>query len=222
MTGRLIPGDIRKENPMTDNRRSLPDTLPLLPVTDSVIFPRMVVPLMVKEDEYSRLIDDTLGKEKFLVVGLVMDPKKAQKDPPEVHRVGTAVQVIKMSKTEEGTVLVVQGVARVDIQGVVSEEPYVKVRVKGLREIPRKGQKVDAMMSTLLGLFQQLVELSPHLPDELIPLSRNVDHPGALADMLVSTLNLDRLKKQQILEILNVERRLEKIILFLGEELQLQ
>ena len=90
MTGRLIPGDIRKENPMTDNRRSLPDTLPLLPVTDSVIFPRMVVPLMVKEDEYSRLIDDTLGKEKFLVVGLVMDPKKAQKDPPEVHRVGTA------------------------------------------------------------------------------------------------------------------------------------
>ncbi|MBW1789033.1 MAG: endopeptidase La [Deltaproteobacteria bacterium] len=207
---------------MTNKRRSLPETLPLLPVTDSVIFPRMVVPLMVKEDEYSLLIDDTLGKEKFLVVGLVIDPEKEEDGPPEVHRVGTTVQVIKMSKTDGGTVLVVQGIARVAIEAVVSGKPYQEVRVRKLKEINRRGKKIDAMTSNLLGLFQQIVELSPHLPDELIPLSRNVDDPGALADMLVSTVNLDRLKKQGILEILDVRKRLEKMILFLGEELELQ
>jgi ATP-dependent Lon protease len=78
------------------------------------------------------------------------------------------------------------------------------------------------MKADMLNLFQQIVELSPHLPQELVHLSRNVDHPGALSDMLVSTLHLDRAKKQEILETLDVRKRLQRMIFFLSEELELQ
>ena len=78
------------------------------------------------------------------------------------------------------------------------------------------------MMVNVLNLFRQIVDLSPHLPPELIQMARNVDKPGPLADMIVSTLNLDRNKKQEILETLDVKERLSKLMLFLNEELELQ
>lgn len=207
---------------MNHKSRKLPDIIPLLPMRDSIIFPRMVIPLMVQDSDYSRLIDDTLKKDKLMVVSLIVHPEKTGEGYPEVHRVGTAVRVIKLAKSDTGTVLVVQGIARVDIEEIVSREPYLKARIKRLREVIRGGQEVNAMKANLVNLFQQIVELSPHLPQELAQLSRDVDHPGALSDMLVSTLNLDRAKKQEILEALDVRKRLERTTFFLNEELELQ
>ncbi len=206
---------------MEEKAQQLPEILPILPARDSVIFPKMVVPLMVRDEQYVKLVDEVLQKDKVLLVAMIVDAETDQR-PPEVHRVGTAGMIVKLTKAEEGTVLVVQGISRVEIIEIVSEQPYQRARVKELHDVEHSGKEIEAMMVNALNLFKQIVDLSPHLPPELVQLSRNVDQPGPLADMIVSTLNLDRNKKQEILETLDVKERLSKLLLFLNEELELQ
>ncbi|RLB23055.1 MAG: endopeptidase La [Deltaproteobacteria bacterium] len=206
---------------MEEMEHKLPEILPILPVRDSVIFPRMVVPLMIRDEEYVKLVDEVLQKDKLLVVSMIKDPEKTER-PPEVFRVGTAGIIVKLTKAEEGTVLVVQGISRVAITEIVSDESYQKARIKELKDVEHTGKEIEAMMVNALNLFKQIIDLSPHLPPELVQLSRNVDQPGPLADMIISTLNLDRNKKQEILESLDVKDRLSKLMLFLNEELELQ
>ncbi|MBW2022698.1 MAG: endopeptidase La [Deltaproteobacteria bacterium] len=206
---------------MEERGQKLPDILPVLPVRDSVIFPRMVVPLMVRDEEYIKLVDEVLQKDKLLVVAMIVDPETEQR-PPEVFRVGTAGMIVKLTKTEDGTVVVVQGISRVTLTDFIVEEPFQKARIEELSDIDHAGKEIEAMMVNALNLFRQIVDLSPHLPPELVQLARNVDRPGPLTDMIVSTLNLDRNKKQEILETLDVKERLSRLMLFLNEELELQ
>jgi ATP-dependent Lon protease len=206
---------------MNDKNKRLPQVIPLLPVRDSVVFPGLVLPLMVKKDEYSKLVDDVLKKDKLIVLSMVKHPELENEEAPEVHDVGTVGQIIKLSKVEDGTVLVIQGLHRVKIKNVTARKPYLKAKVERIRDIEHSGKEIDALMANIWSLFKQIVDLSPHLPEELIQLSRTVEQPGPLADMAVSTLNLDRQKKQEVLELSDVKRRLHKLTLFLNHELEL-
>ncbi len=207
---------------MDTTERKLPDILPVLPVKDSVIFPRMVIPLVITKEEHLRLVDDALRKEKLIVVAMAKETDDMDEGPTDVHHVGTVGQVVKLAKGEEGTVVVLQGIARVAIVEIVSERPYQKCKIKKLVEVLKRDKEVDAMMTNIWNLFKQIVDLSSHLPGELVQLSLNIDQPGPLADMIVSTLNLERTKKQEILECLDINKRLKKLTLFLNEELELQ
>ncbi len=207
----------------TDEKdQKLPEVLPVLPVRDSVIFPRMVIPLMVRDEDYLKMVDQVLQRDKLLVVAMIKDPDASERRPPEIHSVGTAGVILKLTKTEEGTVVVVQGISRVKIKDILSTEPFQQAKIVPLEDIEHSGKEIEAMMTSTWNLFKQIVDLSPHLPAELIQLARNVEQPGPLADMVVSTLNLERNKKQEILETLDVKERLKKLILFLNEELELQ
>jgi len=190
---------------------------------DAVIFPRMVVPLAIREEAHRRLVDDALHGDKMVLTVMMKDGAEGETTgTPEVHRIGTACHIMKLSKMDEGTVVVVQGIARVEIKGVKQGEHYSLAEVERLEDIGRSGKKIDAMTLSIMNLFKEIVDLSPHLPDELIDLAKNIEEPGPLADMIVSTLNLDRHKKQDILECLDVKTRLERITRFLSEDLELQ
>lgn len=203
--------------------KKIPDVLPVLPLKDAVIFPRMVVPLAIREEAHRRLVDDALHGDKMVLTVMMKDGAEGETTgTPEVHRIGTACHIMKLSKMDEGTVVVVQGIARVEIKGVKQGEHYSLAEVERLEDIGHSGKKIDAMTLSIMNLFKEIVDLSPHLPDELIDLAKNIEEPGPLADMIVSTLNLDRHKKQDILECLNVKTRLERITRFLSEDLELQ
>jgi ATP-dependent Lon protease len=206
---------------MNQKEETLPEILPVLPVKDPVIFPRMIIPLMIVDEAHHKLVDDALQKDKLIVVTVLKDPDKVPEGPPEIHRVGTAAVIVKLSKADEGTILVVQGITRVEIGEIVSHEPYQRARVARLKEVDHKGKAIDALRTNILNLFKQIVDLSPYLPQDLIQLSANVDQPGSLADMVISALNLDRHKKQEMLESLDVKERLERSTVFLNEELEL-
>ncbi|OPX39698.1 MAG: endopeptidase La [Desulfobacteraceae bacterium 4484_190.1] len=205
---------------MDDIDDKLPEILPVLPVRDSVIFPGMVIPIIIRDKRSLKLVDETLKKEKKIVVVMEKAHDKKEKGPADIHKIGTVGHVVGLSKGEEGTILVVQGIARVLILEVVSNEPYKKARIKKLEDIDFSGKKINALMTNMLGLFKQIVDLSPHLPDELIHISMNIDKPGALTDMIVATLNLERNKKQEMLACLNIRERLEKLTVFMNEELE--
>ena len=207
---------------MNKINKKLQEILPVLPVRDSIIFPKMIIPLIITDEKYIKLIDDALQKDKLFVAIMVKDPDKKIEGPADIHRVGTLGQVIKLSKREESTLVVVQGISRVALLELVSREPYLQAKVKELKEVAHSGKRINAMTSNILGLFKLIVDLSPHLPDEMVQLARDVDQPGQLADMIVSTLNLERNKKQEILDCVDVRDRLKKLTLFLNEELDLQ
>ncbi len=205
--------------------KNIPQELPLLPLNDSVIFPKMIAPLVLKEPSHNALMDDVLKGNKLLAVTLINEKRHGQRSseqgPDGLCHIGTACTVVRLNKTEEGTVVVVQGIKRVRILKILQEEPYVKVKVEEALEIERKGKRIEAMVLSLRNLFEEIVNISSHLPQELISVSRNIEQPGVLADMVVSTINLERHKKQEILEALDINKRLKKATFFLNEELEL-
>ena len=207
---------------MSNREKKLPEILPVLPLKDAIIFPRMIMPLMIREKSHLNLVDDALQKDKLIVLAMAIDPEKLHDVQADVHRVGTVGQVIKMTKGDEGTLLVIQGLARIAISKIVSKEPYQLAKIKELKEIERPDKEMSAMATNIWKLFKKIVDMSPHLPDELVQLSLNIDQPGPLADLIVSTLNLERNKKQEILECLDVKKRLKRLTVLLNEELELQ
>jgi len=208
---------------MSKDKNKLPEVLPILPVRDSVLFPRMVIPLMIQDEASVRLVDEALQGDKLVAVSLMHDPEEEAGDAGVVvHDVGTVGLIVKLTKGDEGTMVAIQGLTRVAIGEAVSVEPYLRANVKPLKELDRKDQETEAMMANIRGLFKLIVDLSPYLPQELAQASRNVKEPGPLADLIVSTLNLDRYNKQDILECLDVKERLSRLTQFLNEELEVQ
>ncbi|MCJ7593165.1 MAG: endopeptidase La [Desulfobacterales bacterium] len=194
--------------------------LPLLPVKDTVLFPNMVIPVLVKTEKYLPLIEEAMEKDKLIVVAMMGDEEKEAAKSGEFRRIGTAASVIKLSKGDEGMVAVVQGLFRVAVSGIVSHEPHFLAKVERVGDIDKSGKRIDALRQNLLELFSRLVSISRYLPDEVLHISRRISDSATLADMIASYLNIDGYKRQEILESLDIEARMEKLTLFLNEELE--
>jgi ATP-dependent Lon protease len=199
---------------------SIPDTLPLLAVKDAVLFPNMVIPILVKTESVVPMIEDVMDKHKMVVVAMMGDEEKAALEAGNFSRVGTVASIVKMSKGSEGSVVVVQGLSRAVITGMVSKEPSYLVNIQKIHEEEKTGKRVEALKSNLIHLFKELVSLSPYLPDEILNVVRHIADPGTLADIMASYLNIEGQKRQSILESLDVEERLEKLTVYLNGELE--
>ena len=161
----------------------IPEILPILPARDTVIFPRMVLPLMVREEKYIRLIEDSLKTHKMLVVSKEKAPEKTSEGVPDMYEVGTACQILRFTKGPDAALIMVQGIARVRIMLMTAIEPYPQARIERLEEPDYKDKEIEALMASIRSVYKQIVEISPHLPPELMQLIDTVDQPRTLADM---------------------------------------
>jgi ATP-dependent Lon protease len=205
-----------------DGALKIPQVLPILPVIDLTLFPRMVLPIVVQGDESQQLVDEAMAKDRLIgvVVSKAEDLKAASK-PEALYSVGTVALVLKMSKPEEkGSQLLVQGVSRFRVKKHLSGKPYLRAKIERITEQSAKDIEVDAMISNLVGLFQKVLELSPYLPRELGPLSKSLDEGGMLADLIASSLNISKDEKQRVLEAQDVKKRLKEVTRFINRELQ--
>jgi len=202
--------------------RKIPDILPILPVMDMILFPRMVLPLVVQEDASRQLVDEAMAKDRL--IGLVVSKKTdlaGSYEASDLYEVGTAALILKMSRPDEtGTQLLVQGAGRFRVLEYLKDESYLRARIEPIPEQTVKDMEVDAMMSNLVGLYQKVLELSPYLPKELESLSRSLDEGGMLADLVASSLNISREDKQSILETEDVKERLTEVTRLINRELQ--
>ncbi len=220
---------------MLEKKESLPveaetqETTRELPVIPSevVLFPHMVMPLMIHEPGLLRLLDDVLSGDRMVAVVAVKEPKAEEK---ELFNVGTAAVILKATRLEPDQVrIMVQGLSRIEILEMVSKEPYLVARVQVLEDYVTHDVEVEALVSNIRILFNKVLEFSPQLPGELKTLALNIDEPGALADLVISHLNVPHQEKQEILETLDIKERLQKIhqaltrqveILELGQKIQ--
>jgi ATP-dependent Lon protease len=197
-----------------------PEELPILPIRESVLFPKMLLPLMVSQDRLVKLIDSALLANKMMGIVPIKNKEVTEVKPEDLSPVGTAAYILKMLKMPNNSIrLLIQGISRIQVVEFTQQEPFLRAKVKTLVEQGEKTTETQALMSGVKGIFQKFVEMAPNLPADLAVMALNVEEPGILADLIASVLNLSVEDKQAILEALDVKARLEKVNLLLNKEL---
>ncbi len=190
----------------------LPAVLPVLPVRNMVVFPGTVVPMAVAREKSKRLLDAVFAGDKLLVISAQRHAETEDPTIDDVYRVGTAARALKLLRAAEGThTILVFGLVRVGIEEFVAAEPYWQARVNARPDAVEPGVETEAMMVSARRLAEQVIELSPNVPEEAQAILRSIDEPAPLADFLAANLSLDLVQKQELLETFDVMDRLRKI-----------
>ncbi len=199
----------------------IPEELPVLPVANILIFPYVVAPLVITDQARMAMINDALTDRK--IVGLFALKDKDQKATRDnLYDVGTAVLILKMFRIPDGNMgLLIQGLSRIRLEDLSEDHGHLRGKVALIPEDKGEGVKIEALMREVGEIFQEIVNLSPFLPDELIGVVNNIENPGRLADLIASNLKIDLTQRQAILSSLNVEDRLVKLLVLLNRELEL-
>lgn len=201
-------------------RIDLPKEVPLLPVRDTVFYPFVVSPIIIGREKSIRLVEDALVRDKIIALFAQKDSNMEDPQVSDLFDMGTIVLILKMLKFPDGSLrLIVQGLGRAKLKGIVQAEPYLKGRVEVLEEVEERSLEVQAMMRNVLTLFQKLVNLAPYLSEEVYIAAMNIESPNKLSDFIASNLTLDIRIKQELLETIDIKRRLERLTLYLTEEL---
>ena len=203
---------------------SIPPELPVLPLRDTVLFPNSFMPLAVARESSVRLIDEAIGGGKLIAVFTQRDAAVDEPGQADLYPIGTATHIHKMFKLSDGSLrLIVQGLARLRMERVVSAKPYLRAEVIAAAEGTSDADKleIDALQRNIKANFQQVVSLSPLLSDDLQTLALNIIDPGKLADFIASSLTtITTPVKQEVLETLDVRARMDLLNRILIKELE--
>jgi len=225
LTIELDEGQPRLEEGSDEERKpEVPTELNILPLRDSVIYPMLIAPLSVGRESGVQLIDETVvGNNR--VIGVVAQ-REPQIDTPHFDDVfdhGCAVIVRTLVKLPDGVRLIVQGVSRFRIVERLQEHPYLRARIEVLDEPEApddKSEEIEALRRSISSLFDQAIRLSPTLPEELRSLTQAVQETNVMADLVAAHMTLTVEEKQAILEEVNLEKRLRKLLEFLSKEVR--
>ena len=202
---------------------SLPETLPLLPIRDIVVFPYMVLPLFVSREKSIKSLEEALSKDRLIFLVTQKKLSKEDPSPKDLYRVGTVAVVMKMLKLPDGKVkILVQGLSKASIKETLQTTPYLLVRVENIKDpfITEITLETEALMRNVREQLERIVSYGKLLSPDLMFVLESVDDPGRLADLVASNLELTVEKAQEILEILDPVERLKALNELLQKEVQ--
>jgi ATP-dependent Lon protease len=203
------------------NSKSLPNVLPILGLADIVIFPAMTVPLVVESAASIRLVDDVVAGDRFLGMILQKNAAVDNPTPEELFEHGCAARVIRMLKFPDNTVrILVEGLRRFKVKKYESQAPYLRAEVEWLDEEAETSIEMTALTRNVQQIFEQVVNLSPTLSDQIKVSSVNTEDSSKLADLIAPNLNLNLEERQHLLSIANVKERLTRLLPLLSRELE--
>jgi len=163
----------------------LPDNLPILGVSDVVIFPGMVAPLLVESDESTRLIDDVVEGDRLLGLVLQKRPELQNPGPSDLHGVGCGARVLKMLKFPDNTIrILIEGIWRIRIKDYTAEKPYLRAEFNVMRDTSAESVEVTALARHAQQRFREIMKLSPAISDQVKVAAMNTEQPGALSDLI--------------------------------------
>nr|WP_314864282.1 endopeptidase La [uncultured Flavobacterium sp.] len=205
------------------NNEELPDSLPILPLRNMVLFPGVVIPITAGRDKSIKLINDANASGKN--IGVVAQKNEEDEDPTkaDINTIGTVARILRVLKMPDGNITVIlQGKKRFEIAEVVSEEPYITATVK---EVPEKRPKkndteFNAIIDSLKELAVKIIQESPNLPSEATFAIKNIESKSFLVNFVSSNMNLSVKEKQDLLKINNLKDRALETLRFMNVELQ--
>jgi ATP-dependent Lon protease len=199
----------------------LPAALPVLPLRETVAYPDTLTPLAVGRDRSVKLIDEVLSGERMLVMVASRDPELEEPAPDQLYDVGVAGIVARMLKVPDGTIRVlVQATERVRIREYIAEEPYLVARIEPLPDTLDETPELEALTRNVQRTFTEIIEQIPYLPEELQLAVTNLDDPSALSHLIAGALRIPVAEKQELLEEVDVARRLRRLSEILARELE--
>jgi ATP-dependent Lon protease len=199
------------------------EILPILPLFDAALFPKMVLPLVVMQGESVKLVDEAMASDRL--IGLVVSKKiaKESESPEEdLYTIGTSALILKMAKTQDNRAqLLVQGLSRFKILEFMDSKPYLQAKIEMIPEADTKDTETEALMANIVNLFARIAELTPGLPPEIGSMAKSIQDPGTLADMIASTINSTPDEKQKILELIDINERLKEVTRMANHQLEI-
>lgn len=204
------------------NNEELPESLPILSLRNTVLFPGVVIPITAGRDKSIKLINDAIKGSK--VIGVVAQKDETVEDPSakELHQVGTVARILKVLKMPDGnTTVIIQGKKRFALDQVVQEEPYIRATVKEVESVnPKKDKEFKAIIETIKEISLQIIKESPNIPSEASFAIKNIESDGFLISFISSNMNLTVPEKQKLLQIGNLKERALETLRFLNIEVQ--
>src|SRR5215207_3852349 len=199
----------------------LPDALPILPLRETVTYPETLTPLAVGQERSIKLVNDVLSGTRMLAMVGSKDPENETPGPDDLYDVGVAGTVARMMKVPDGTLrILVQGSERIRIVDYVTEEPYLVARIEPMPDVVDESKELEALTRNVQTTFSEIIEAIPYLPEELQLAVANLDEPSALSHLIAGALRITSEEKQELLEQVDVNKRLRRLAEILTRELE--
>ena len=205
------------------NKEILPETLPILPLRNTVLFPGVVIPITAGRDKSIKLINDANNGSK--VIGVVSQKDETIEDPSakDIFKTGTVARILRVLKMPDGnTTIIIQGKKRFEIDKVTSEDPYITASVKDVSEARPAvdNEEFKAIIDSIKELALQIIKDSPNIPTEATFAIKNIESNSFLVNFVSSNMNLSVEDKQKLLEINDLKERALATLKYMNTEFQ--
>lgn len=206
------------------DKEHTPETLPILPLRNTVLFPGVVIPITVGRDKSIRLVAEATKGNKTIGVVSQLNPDIEEPTFEDLNKIGTQATIMKTLKMPDGsTTVILQGKKRFEITGLVNTDPYFQAQVLEFPELNRDEQSKEqqALFETLKDHAQRIIQLSPEIPTEATIALKNINGLSFLTNFISSNMRANVQEKQVLLEIANLEERAKKVLEHLSKEMQM-
>jgi len=206
------------------NNQKFPSELPILPLRNNVLFPGVVIPITVGRDKSIKLIQEANKGNK--IIGVVSQKNQEEESPEfdDLNKIGTVAQIVRLLKMPDGSsTVIIQGKRRFEIIQPLQTDPYMTASVRIFKEkrIDATDKELDIMFKSIKDLALQIIRDSPNIPSEAQFAIGNIDSPTFLVNFISSNMNADVSKKQEMLEEMDMKKRVMMVLEHLTLEVQM-
>lgn len=206
-----------------DKVMDIPQTLPMLPVRDIVVFPYMIIPLFVGRETSIRSVEEALAKNRLIFLASQKDISEDSPTPESIYTVGTVAMIMRMRKLSDGRVkILIQGVAKAQVKNFNRTSPSFEVSVEKIEDTPVTVSAVEteAMIRTAKEHIERIIALGRPLSPDILLVLDDVNDPGRIADLIASNLGIKVQDSQKVLETYDPVARLKFVNELLAAELE--
>src|SRR6056297_828472 len=215
---------ITDEDEDTLNKVEIPESIPILPLRNTVLFPGVILPITVGREKSVQLIEEVYNNDKVLGAIAQKDPNDEDPKQNDLHEAGTIAQIIKILEMPDGsTSVIIQGKKRFKLNEIVEEKPYLSGKVTELEDKKRdaKGKEFEAIVGSLKDMSLKIIKLSSNIPQEASFAVKNIENTTFLINFICSNSDIDLKDKQDLLETSDLKERGVRLLELLSKEVQM-
>ena len=200
-----------------------PETLPILPLRNTVLFPGVIIPITVTRERSVKLIKEAEKNNKIIGVVAQKDSKIELPKVDDLNKVGTVAQILKVLKMPDGNITaVIQGRKRFELEEIISKEPYYRAKIKDYIELkPYSDKEFDALVSSIKDIALRIIDESPNIPNEASIAIKNIKSSSFVINFVSSNMTISMENKQRLLEEIDLKKRAINVLELLSKELQM-
>src|SRR5579872_7190502 len=196
--------------------------VPVLPLRDVVVYPYMVVPLFVGRERSIKALEVAMAADKQILVATQRNAAEDQPTEDSIYHIGTLATVLQLLKLPDGTVKVlIEGVRRAKIERFLKNNDYFLADIELIDDVNVESREIEILVRSLKSQFEQYVKLNRKIPTEILASVLAIEDGSRLSDTIAAHLSLKLEEKQKILEVMDLAKRLEKLVGIMESEIDL-